>query len=92
MAEVVVGQLPQGLDLVEDQRQALQVGVESAVDWVVMAGSVVVDDIPFTRGTIRKPSYRGKDHQKRGNGANNHLNRHASDHRHFKVATTMTHW
>ncbi|MFM7460523.1 MAG: hypothetical protein ACKO15_06770 [Burkholderiales bacterium] len=26
VAEVVVGQLPQGLDLVEDQRQALQVG------------------------------------------------------------------
>ncbi|WP_255326739.1 hypothetical protein [Pseudoxanthomonas sp. J35] len=28
MAEVVVGQLAQGLDLVENQRQALQVGVE----------------------------------------------------------------
>lgn len=29
VAEVVVGQLPQGLDLVEDNRQALEVGIES---------------------------------------------------------------
>lgn len=28
MAEVIVGQLAQGLDLVADQRQALQVGVD----------------------------------------------------------------
>ena len=28
MTELVVGQLPQGRDLVEDHRQALQVGVE----------------------------------------------------------------
>ena len=28
VAEVIVGQLPQGLDLVEDHRQALEIGVE----------------------------------------------------------------
>ncbi len=45
VAEMIVGQLLQGLDLVEDHRQALEVGVEGG--WLGGHGRLRVDYRPL---------------------------------------------